>query len=212
MPTKLDIPKMFFCSGLVISWIYLRFYQMHANGSRGDTADGFAFASFFPNVIQPPIAVFGNTVFSILGKKIYSKRKNHSHMTVSCILLLPPIWMNSIYVCHWAVRLKVCKRPIRRYAVSGGGLAGGSSHHGGSGTGSISISLPGVENHDTERRRQIALKALSDRLSKAESQSSSSNQQSWPSLGNFYLYKVTYFYLEAEKCQRSFIYFLHVEI
>ena len=91
MPTKLDIPKMFFCSGLVISWIYLRFYQMHANGSRGDTADGFAFASFFPNVIQPPIAVFGNTVFSILGKKIYFKRRNHSHMTVSCICLLPLI-------------------------------------------------------------------------------------------------------------------------
>ena len=55
-------------SGLVISWIYLRFYQMHANGSRGDTADGFAFASFFPNVIQPPVAVFGNTIFSLLGK------------------------------------------------------------------------------------------------------------------------------------------------
>ena len=88
-------------------------------------------------------------------------------------------------------------------------MAGGSSHHGGSGTGSISISLPGVENHDTERRRQIALKALSDRLSKAESQSSSSNQQSWPSLGNVYLNKVTYYLtdLETEKCQRSFIYF-----
>ena len=52
----------------MISWIYLRFYQMHANGSRGDTADGFAFASFFPNVIQPPVAVFGNTIFSLLGK------------------------------------------------------------------------------------------------------------------------------------------------
>lgn len=134
-----------FGSGLVISWIYLRFYQMHANGSRGDTADGFAFASFFPNVIQPPVAVFGNTLFSLL------------------------------------VRLKVCKRPIRRYDVSGGGLAGGGVH-GGGGAGSISISLPGVENHDTERRRQIALKALSDRLSKAEAQSATSNQQSWPSL------------------------------
>jgi hypothetical protein len=118
---------------------------MHANGSRGDTADGFAFASFFPNVIQPPVAVFGNTLFSLL------------------------------------VRLKVCKRPIRRYDVSGGGLAGGGVH-GGGGAGSISISLPGVENHDTERRRQIALKALSDRLSKAEAQSATSNQQSWPSL------------------------------
>lgn len=135
-----------FGSGLVISWIYLRFYQMHANGSRGDTADGFSFASFFPNVIQPPVAVFGNTIFSLL------------------------------------VRLKICKRPIRRYDVSGGGLSGGGSVHGGSGPGSISISLPGVENHDTERRRQIALKALSDRLSKAEAQSTTSSQQSWPSL------------------------------
>ena len=52
---------------------------MHANGSRGDTADGFAFASFFPNVIQPPIAVFGNTVFSILGKKIFFTPRNYPH-------------------------------------------------------------------------------------------------------------------------------------
>ena len=80
------------------------------------------------------------------------------------------------------VRLKICKRPIRRYDVSGGGLAGGGVH-GAGGAGSISISLPGVENHDTERRRQIALKALSDRLSKAEAQSATTNQQSWPSLG-----------------------------
>ena len=57
----------------MISWIYLRFYQMHANGSRGDTADGFAFASFFPNVIQPPVAVFGNTIFSLLGKSLLGK-------------------------------------------------------------------------------------------------------------------------------------------
>ena len=83
----------------------------------------------------------------------------------------------------FVVRLRVCKRPIRRYDVSGGGLAGSGGVHGGSG-GSISISLPGVENHDTERRRQIALKALSDRLSKAEAQSSATSQQSWPSLGN----------------------------
>ena len=59
----------------------------------------------------------------------------------------------------------------------------GGSVHGGAGSGSISISLPGVENHDTERRRQIALKALSDRLSKAEAQSATTHQQSWPSLG-----------------------------
>lgn len=33
-----------FLSGLLISWIYLRFYQRHTNGSRGDMADYFTIA------------------------------------------------------------------------------------------------------------------------------------------------------------------------
>lgn len=33
-----------FLSGLLTSWIYLRFYQHHSNGSRGDMADYFTFA------------------------------------------------------------------------------------------------------------------------------------------------------------------------
>ena len=32
--------------GLVISWIYLRFYQKHSNGNRGDMADSFTFARY----------------------------------------------------------------------------------------------------------------------------------------------------------------------
>lgn len=124
-----------FWTGLVVSWIYLRFYQLHANGSRGDLAEGFSFSSFFPNVVQPPVAALGNAIFSVL------------------------------------VRVRVCKRPVRRYDMSGGGP--------GSAGGSISISLPGVDNQDAERRRQIALKALSDRLNKAESASA---EQMWPSL------------------------------
>merc|ERR1711894_386795 len=120
-----------FASGIIISWIYLRFYQLHANGSRGDTSDSFSFASFFPNVLQPPI----NACFGIL------------------------------------VRLKICKKRIRRYDI-------GASNSGGP---TISISLPGVDNHDTERRRQIALKALKDRLSKTETQSASESSN-WPSL------------------------------
>lgn len=118
-----------FGSGLIISWIYLRFYQLHANGSRGDSADSFSFASFFPNVLQPPI----NACFGLL------------------------------------VRLRICKKTVRRYDM-GSGSSGGPA---------ISISLPGVDNHDTERRRQIALKALKDRLSKTE-QNSEANK--WPSL------------------------------
>ena len=33
-----------FGTGIVVSWIYLRFYQKHNNGNRGDMADNFTFA------------------------------------------------------------------------------------------------------------------------------------------------------------------------
>lgn len=58
----------------------------------GDTADGFAFANFFPNVIQPPIAGLGNLLFALL------------------------------------VKVRICRRPIRRYDVGGGALAGGNTN------------------------------------------------------------------------------------
>lgn len=35
-----------FLSGLLVSWLYLRFYQRHTNGSRGDMADYFTFARY----------------------------------------------------------------------------------------------------------------------------------------------------------------------
>lgn len=36
-----------FLSGLLVSWIYLRFYQRHSNGTKGDMADNFTFARYF---------------------------------------------------------------------------------------------------------------------------------------------------------------------
>merc|ERR1712080_340509 len=63
------------------------------------------------------------------------------------------------------VRCKVCKKPVRRYDV-------------GAPTG-ITISLPGAESQDAERRRQIALRALSERLSKTEEVETESQ---WPSM------------------------------
>ena len=33
-----------FAWGLVVSWVYLRFYQNHGNGNRGDMVDSFSFA------------------------------------------------------------------------------------------------------------------------------------------------------------------------
>merc|ERR1712059_199617 len=64
------------------------------------------------------------------------------------------------------VRCHLCKKPVRRYDV---GAPSG-----------ITISLPGAESQDAERRRQIALRALSERLSKTEEQS----QDQWPSMDN----------------------------
>nr|SVE70438.1 EOG090X06Q3 [Daphnia similis]SVE71062.1 EOG090X06Q3 [Daphnia similis]SVE71693.1 EOG090X06Q3 [Daphnia similis] len=116
-----------YTTGVVIGWLYLRFYQRHSNGTRGDMADNFTFASFFPTVMQPPIDICSKFVYNLL------------------------------------VGLRICRKPIRKYDV-GGPTA-------------ITISLPGTDTHDAERRRQIALKALSERLSQQADSASS-----WPSL------------------------------
>ncbi|KAK6634802.1 hypothetical protein RUM44_000049 [Polyplax serrata] len=68
-----DHPTMFM-SGLIVSWIYLRFYQRHSNGTKGDLADNFTFASFFPNVLQPPMAIVGNSVHKLLVKARICRR------------------------------------------------------------------------------------------------------------------------------------------
>ncbi|XP_013390216.1 transmembrane protein 115 [Lingula anatina] len=115
-----------YTAGLLTSWIYLRFYQSHGKGTRGDMADNFSFASFWPSPVQPVVGVASNTIFSFL------------------------------------VKIKVCKKPERRYDVSS--------------PTTITISLPGTDPQDAERRRQVALKALNERMGKVESQTS------WPSM------------------------------
>lgn len=53
-----------FFYGFIVSWIYLRFIQNHPNGHRGDLSDGFSFASFFPNVLKPGVAIVSNFIYS----------------------------------------------------------------------------------------------------------------------------------------------------
>ncbi|CAE1262372.1 Transmembrane protein 115 [Acanthosepion pharaonis] len=123
----LDGPYPFmFGWGIVVSWVYLRFYQKHSNGNRGDMAENFSFASFFPSRLQPVVGIFANTIFSTL------------------------------------VKMKICKKPQRKYDVSS--------------PTTITITLPGTDPQDAERRRQLALKALNERLSKVD------QQPKWPSL------------------------------
>jgi membrane associated rhomboid family serine protease len=61
--------------GLISSWTYLRFYKRQpevtsTSGStssiRGDASETFAFATFFPDVAQPPIAAACNQIFELL--------------------------------------------------------------------------------------------------------------------------------------------------
>uniref|UniRef100_U6CVT7 Transmembrane protein 115 n=1 Tax=Neovison vison TaxID=452646 RepID=U6CVT7_NEOVI len=111
--------------GLLSSWVYLRFYQRHSRG-RGDMADHFAFATFFPEILQPVVGLLANLVHSLL------------------------------------VKVKICQKTVKRYDV------GAPS--------SITISLPGTDPQDAERRRQLALKALNERLKRVEDQSV------WPSM------------------------------
>lgn len=126
-----------FCSGLIVSWVYLRFYQWHPNG-HGDSSESFTFASFFPTVMQPFIGIL----------------------------------VNPMYLC--CLKVGVVKPPAPPRTVSTSSLS------------SISISMPGVDPHDIERRRLIALKALSERLKSSESgrQTSSSLPKSFPPPAN----------------------------
>jgi hypothetical protein len=75
-----------FGSGLVISWIYLRFYQLHANGTRGDAADGFSFTRFeFMN--------FNEFLFAyLLLQDIKIKRKNSFFITFRLKWLLKIVY------------------------------------------------------------------------------------------------------------------------
>ncbi|XP_064483418.1 transmembrane protein 115-like [Ornithodoros turicata] len=120
-----------FTFGVLSSWIYLRFYQYHNNGTRGDMADHFTFASFFPNVLQPPIALVGNITYNFL------------------------------------VKVRLCRKPPRKYNMASSSTSS-----------TVAINLPGIDPQDAERRRQIALRALSERLTKVE------QQATWPLLAD----------------------------
>lgn len=61
--------------GLLTSWTYLRFYKRQPDltgtstnglGLRGDASDTFTFASFFPDVMQPPVSFVADRIYEAL--------------------------------------------------------------------------------------------------------------------------------------------------
>jgi membrane associated rhomboid family serine protease len=114
--------------GALCGWIYLRFYQPRTDGRRGDLGDNFAFATFFPEMLQKPVSHLSEVLYSVF------------------------------------VKVKICPKWVRSYDISS--------------SSAVTIKLPGVDSVDAERRKQKALKALNERLSKVESPTSAK----WPSM------------------------------
>lgn len=67
-----DTALVFAWLGFLTSWIYLRFYKKQpdltgaSTSIKGDASETFAFATFFPNIVQPPIAAFSELIFDLL--------------------------------------------------------------------------------------------------------------------------------------------------
>ena len=53
--------------GVIVSWTYLRFYQSHSRG-RGDSAENFAFRTFFPKPLDGPVGIVGDALYKVLLK------------------------------------------------------------------------------------------------------------------------------------------------
>ncbi|KAJ1974343.1 hypothetical protein H4R35_003656 [Dimargaris xerosporica] len=51
--------------GTIAAWVYLRFVKDY-NGTRGDLSDAFAFATFFPDPVQPPIRWLCEHIFRFM--------------------------------------------------------------------------------------------------------------------------------------------------
>ncbi|RVX75696.1 hypothetical protein B0A52_00052 [Exophiala mesophila] len=61
--------------GLITTWTYLRFVKRQPDlstsstdslGFKGDPSETFAFATFFPDLVQPPITTFCNQIYTLL--------------------------------------------------------------------------------------------------------------------------------------------------
>lgn len=62
-------------AGFLTSWTYLRFFKTQPDlsgtstgrpGTKGDASETFAFAYFWPDLIQPPIATVADGVYNVL--------------------------------------------------------------------------------------------------------------------------------------------------
>eukprot|EP01102_Stenamoeba_stenopodia_P014466 TRINITY_DN4808_c0_g1_i2.p1 TRINITY_DN4808_c0_g1~~TRINITY_DN4808_c0_g1_i2.p1 ORF type:complete len:174 (+),score=30.07 TRINITY_DN4808_c0_g1_i2:567-1088(+) len=81
--------------GLLYSWVYLRFFQVRGS-TKGDVSEGFAFATFFPEILQTPVSIVSNLIFNILRlccpcfRSSESQRQVHTFIDPSAASLADP--------------------------------------------------------------------------------------------------------------------------
>lgn len=128
-----------FCSGLVSSFIYLRFYQRHGNGVRGTNAENFTFARY--DSVRSDSATSANVAFSPYHFSFFPTK-----LQPFINLLVNPIYKLSLHVGL------VKHQPIIPL-----------NHSSTSDLRSLTMSISPSDQQDNERRRAIALKALNER-------------------------------------------------
>ncbi|KAK4470635.1 hypothetical protein MN116_006170 [Schistosoma mekongi] len=76
-----------FCNGVLCSWCYLRFFQRHSQGRRGNCRSSFAFARLFPEPIDKVVSIPFNVFYQFLMRtKLCPGLKSQSEIIVEPVL------------------------------------------------------------------------------------------------------------------------------
>ncbi|CAH8591527.1 unnamed protein product [Heterobilharzia americana] len=73
-----------FCNGVICSWCYLRLFQRHPQGRRGDYRSSFSFTRLFPEPIDKAISFPINICYQLLLRsKLFPSLRRNSEVTMA---------------------------------------------------------------------------------------------------------------------------------
>ncbi|KAH8871351.1 Transmembrane protein 115 [Schistosoma japonicum] len=76
-----------FCNGVLCSWCYLRLFQRHPQGRRGDCRSSFALARLFSEPVDKVVSVPFNVCYQLLMRiKLFRKLKSQNEIIVEPVL------------------------------------------------------------------------------------------------------------------------------
>ena len=107
--------------GVLVSWTFLRFYQSHNRG-RGDSAENFAFKTFFPQPLESPVGVLSDAIFKVLLKFRICRKTSYRYdvgapskitLTLSGIDALDAERRRLVYIFTAVNTVYDCRKPSR---------------------------------------------------------------------------------------------------